>query len=117
MKIGPWAPARRPRWKGEIASVRDHQRQVTTIRQCKGALILAYFVANLYRPIPSPQLHAMFGSSFRSRLSELNRDPAVPIIVRNKIEILNGSEHSTYTAEPRPPAQLGLFSNSRKAAN
>jgi hypothetical protein len=69
--------------------------------------IISLFEDNLGRPFNSSNLHATFGSSFRSRVSEINRDPFVLITIKNRTLITN---ESFYWAEVRriPLAQAGI---------
>jgi hypothetical protein len=51
--------------------------------------------------LSSKRLHDIFGSSFRSRVSEINRDSSSKITIRNKVGTRNNTETSSYWAELR----------------
>jgi len=77
-------------------------------RATKCDLILRFFIGQLGREFRTDYLHGRFGTSFRSRLSELNRDPKCPIKIRNRTKHLaDGSEASWYWAELRKPGETG----------
>jgi hypothetical protein len=77
-------------------------RQPTTRRDA----ILSFFRANVGKSFRSDYLHGEFGSSFRSRTSELNNDPACEIRVLNHVErSTDGREASYYWAELRRSTQ------------
>ena len=61
--------------------------------------ILNLFFNNIGREFSSSNLHSTFGSSFRSRVSDINRDPSVGIAIKNRT-IKTGE--SWYKAEWRP---------------
>jgi hypothetical protein len=48
-------------------------------------------------------LHGWFGTSFRTRVSEINRDPTSPIRILNHTESTDEREASVYWAEIRVP--------------
>jgi len=75
-------------------------------RKNKRTDILALFVANLRRPLSSAVLHGRFGSSFRTRVSELNSDAACPITIKNRIDFIDGMECSVYWSEPKAPMSI-----------
>lgn len=80
------------------------------IRKSKRTQIAQLFESNLGREFSSAQLHARFGSSVRTRISEINRDGSSRIMIRNSTRIGGGGEYSTYWAEMRQPsAQLNLL--------
>ena len=66
-----------------------------TIRQ----RILDFFADNLGQEYKSNYLHEVFGSAFRTRASEINRDTGSPIVVRNRVTRNIDVEHSVYWAE------------------
>ncbi len=73
-----------------------------TKRRGKRELIAEFFSANLGVSFGSPFLHGKFGSAVRTRISEINRDPAAGITVYNTVvRQPDGSEHSVYRAEVR----------------
>lgn len=61
--------------------------------------ILNLFTDNIGYKFSSTKLHATFGSSFRTRVSELNRDPDVFITIKNHTTL---DSKSTYWAELDP---------------
>jgi hypothetical protein len=71
------------------------------IRQSKRHRILNLFAQHLGKRYDSRGLHGMFGSSFRSRVSEINLDPASPIRIRNKTLSRDDGETSVYWGEAR----------------
>jgi hypothetical protein len=68
-------------------------------RQTKRDLILKMFAAKLGVRTSSAILHARYGSSFRTRVSELNRDSGCPLVIRNQTEFVDGIEQSVYWSE------------------
>jgi hypothetical protein len=69
-------------------------------RATKRDAILSFFRANVGKSFRSDYLHGEFGSSFRSRTSELNNDSGCPITIRNCIKRLaDGAESSCYRAD------------------
>jgi hypothetical protein len=66
-----------------------------------------FFAENLGRGFPSPQMHARFGSAFRTRVSEINRDPGSGIEIVNQVGM---NDRSVYWARVRQrgPRQLEL---------
>jgi hypothetical protein len=52
-------------------------------RETKKAKIQAFFEMNLGERFSSQTLHVKFGSSVRTRISEINRDPASPVRIKN----------------------------------
>jgi hypothetical protein len=52
----------------------------------KRELILCFFSEQLGRKFRTDDLHLMFGTSFRTRVSELNRDSECPIRIQNHTE-------------------------------
>jgi hypothetical protein len=74
------------------------------IRKSKGVRIKALFAENIGKHFNSNQLHATFGSGFRSRVSEINRDPLSPFRIVNHT-IPDGyrmGERSEYWSELKP---------------
>jgi hypothetical protein len=77
-------------------------------RQSRRAQIEAFFLTNLAKRFDTNLLHQRFGTSFRARASEINRDPASPIQIFNKTSVGKDAlgqpcERSAYWAEPRAP--------------
>ena len=70
-----------------------------SVRQTKREKIIAFFDGRWGERLGSMMLHDVFGTSFRSRVSELNRDPSCPIVIKNKTELRDGREVSVYWAE------------------
>ena len=66
-------------------------------RTSKAGAIVIFFVANLRVKFRTDELHERFGTSFRTRVSELNRNPACPITIHNRTI----DDASWYWAEPR----------------
>jgi hypothetical protein len=64
------------------------------------------FAQNLGKRHGSRNLHGMFGSSFRSRVSDINLDPASPIRIFNETVSRDDGETSVYWAEARPAKSL-----------
>jgi hypothetical protein len=73
------------------------------VRQSKRERIANLFAQNLGKRYESPTLHGMFGSSFRTRVSEINRDPSSPIRILKETVSLDDGETSVYWAELRKP--------------
>jgi hypothetical protein len=69
--------------------------------------IRQFFLGNIATSFPTLELHCRFGSAFRGRVSEINRDPDCPISIKNCCERLeDGGEASWYFSELRAqPAQ------------
>jgi hypothetical protein len=73
-----------------------------TKRKIKRAAIEAFFAAHIGQRFPTSGLYAKYGSAFRTRVSELNRDSASSVTIYNAIAVRpGGEEHSTYWAEVR----------------
>ena len=83
---------------------RPRQRDRLLARITKRDLILRFFSDRLEIRFRTDDLHLRFGTAFRTRVSELNRDPDSPISIRNQTERLaDGKEASWYWAELRKP--------------
>ncbi len=95
---------------------------VRAARASKKQEIREFFCMHLGQKFGTAFLHARFGTSFRTRVSELNRDPECPITICN--------ETAVRTAEPQrragalPPgipitaaAQVQLSLSGLEAAN
>jgi len=75
------------------------------LRQNRRCEILNYFAARLGQHISSAELHRLFGSAFRTRVSEINRDPGAALQISNETGTGVGGEISLYWAEPRGRGQ------------
>jgi hypothetical protein len=71
-------------------------------RKSKRLEILTFFVANLRKRVGTGELHARFGTSFRTRVSELRHDPSCPIVINNATD---RDDSSVYWAVPRQEAE------------
>jgi hypothetical protein len=69
-----------------------------TIRQ----RIEEFFSENLGTEYKSSYLHSVFGSAFRTRVSEINGDATPPVTVRNRVMRSDNLEHSVYWSELTP---------------
>jgi hypothetical protein len=71
-------------------------------RGTKRAAIEAFFASHIGQQFSSPMLHAQYGSAFRSRVSDINRDPAASVTISNAVSVkADGAEESVYSAEVR----------------
>lgn len=71
-------------------------------RDSKRARLEQLFLAYMGRQFSSKHLHGLYGSSVRTRISELNRDPNCPIKIKNRtVSGTDGSEVSFYWSEKR----------------
>jgi len=72
-------------------------------RERKRTKVEEFFLDNIGRRYSSQLLHERFGSSLRTRISEINRDPAASIVIRNHYcyEPELGREVSVYWSEVR----------------
>lgn len=78
-------------------------------RHNKREQILLTFMAAPGVRMSSAELHARYGSIF---VSELNRDPRTPIVIKDETAFVEGDEISVYLAEfkvPRTLPQPSLF--------
>jgi|SRR5581483_469836 len=75
--------------------------QIHAGRMSKRDQILQFFLAHVGVEYGSFELHARWGTAFRSRTSEINRDADAPITIRNRVAVHGGREESIYWAEPR----------------
>ena len=73
-------------------AVREH-------RDSKKRQIYRFFADNLGRHFSTAELHQRFGTSFRTRVSEINRDPQSEIKICNKYALVGAVEMSTYWGE------------------
>jgi hypothetical protein len=73
-------------------------QQVKEHRRSKREQIQEFFTDRIGQRISTSFLHGKFGTSARTRISEINRDLAAPITIRNKVSGVNCSE---YWAERR----------------
>lgn len=79
-------------------------------RRSRRVRILEFFASRLRQRFSSAELHDLFGSSFRTRVSELNRDPKCPARILNANasgtnESGRPCEQSVYWAELRSTAE------------
>lgn len=93
------------------------EKQKQQARQSASAKIVEFFSANLGQCFPTSELHWKFGSGFRTRVSELNRDPDCLIRIFNdttpgRNENGQPCEKSVYWAELRA-STLPLFAGVR----
>jgi len=58
--------------------------QQTAVRLTKKARILELFKEHIGQEFSSNNLHATFGSAFRTRVSEINLDPSSPVRILNR---------------------------------
>ena len=73
-------------------------------RESRRNRIVRFFSGHVGESFRSDYLHTEFGSAFRSRVSELNRDPSSAITVHNCVERLpDGAETSCYWATWNSP--------------
>ena len=71
-------------------------------RATKRDEIEKFFVANLGTRLATYELHARFGSAFRSRVSEINRSQTCSITIHNEVDPQkDGAEHSVYWSTRR----------------
>lgn len=80
------------------------QPAVLAHRLTKRQQIESFFAENPGRRFSSADLHARFGSAFRTRVSEINRSPESVIIIRNEVTFADGAEQSAYWGERRRPS-------------
>lgn len=79
----------------------EQQVLVFKARESKRDRILAMFERNLGQEFSTAFLHSEFGTSFRTRVSEINRGDFL-IRIRNKVHVENGGrEASVYWSERR----------------
>lgn len=83
-----------------------HVRVEPAIRHSKRQRILNLFAQNLGKRYDSRDLHGMFGTAFRSRVSELNLDSECPIRIVNETTSTDEGEMSVYWGEARHPESL-----------
>lgn len=75
-----------------------------TPRQTMRDRITSHFENNIHNRYPSNDLHIKFGTSFRTRVSEVNRDPVSTITIHNSVRRVKGREVSEYWATVRSEA-------------
>lgn len=75
--------------------------QIEKIRGVRRTKVYLFFLGMIGTKFASPQLHLQFGSSVRTRISEINRHPESEITIRNETKVWNGKECSVYWAERR----------------
>lgn len=73
-------------------------------REGKKARIEEFFLANIGQRFSSAWLHTEWGSSFRSRVADINADRKCQITIKNEcfFDEKEGAEVSMYWAELRP---------------
>jgi hypothetical protein len=76
-------------------------RAAQEIRKTKKQLVEEFFTENLGKPISSQWLHGVFGSSVRTRISDVNKDPKARVTILNETKVVGDQEQSTYTSELR----------------
>jgi hypothetical protein len=90
--IPPAPPAKK---QSLAPAIRKRQRKKVAVEQ--------FFTANLGISFSTYELHAKFGTAFRTRASEINRDPSSMITIKNKrwFDEASQAELSSYCAELR----------------
>ena len=77
-------------------------QQVRQRRATKRDQIERFFLDHLGVRFSTYRLHAIFGSAFRSRVSEINRSDDSPITIQNEVDPQSdGAEHSVYWSTRR----------------
>ena len=74
---------------------------LTTHRKSKRQQIVEFFVEHTNEDFATDELHRMFGTSFRTRVSEINRDPKSAIRIVNTTSFDGERETSVYRGEWR----------------
>jgi hypothetical protein len=89
--------------RNEFAGPSYQTNLVFKHRSRKCAEVENFFSAKLGRRFPSCGLHVQFGTGVRSRISEINSDPASQITIHNETfyDSEAGQEVSGYRAELR----------------
>lgn len=82
-----------------------------SLRRSRSQQVVEFFSERLGQPQPSPACHARFGSSFRTRVSELNRDRTCKITILNKTLVTPEAELSVYIAVLRDAPTFPEFGN------
>lgn len=72
------------------------QDKIQAHRETKRRVIEKYFMEHLLEPLSSRALHIRYGSSVRTRISEINRDEHSEIRIRNEVIFTEGFEQSSY---------------------
>jgi hypothetical protein len=72
------------------------QDLVQAHRETKRQKIEKFFTDHLGDLMESPAMHFRFGSSFRTRVSEINRDALCPIRIENVVVFVGKEERSSY---------------------
>lgn len=70
--------------------------RVQAHRETKRGQIERYFADHLGELISSRALHMKYGSSVRTRISEINRDQDSSIRIENEVRFTENVEQSTY---------------------
>jgi hypothetical protein len=80
----------------------NNLRSAIELRISKEKQILRMFEANLGKKFSSAGLHVKFGPAFRTRVSDINKDRAASITIKNcTAPRAGGVEASVYWAERR----------------
>jgi hypothetical protein len=83
---------------GDAPAAQATQRRRATKRD----EIEKFFLDHLGVRFSTYRLHAIFGSAFRSRVSEINRSDNSPITIQNEVDPqTDGAEHSVYWSTRR----------------
>lgn len=81
-------------------------RLVLEQRMTKKQEIENFFCEHLGKHFRSNEMHFQFGSAFRSRVSDINKDKNSQIVICNEVEVgSDGKEYSTYYSAVRTVAQ------------
>ena len=70
-------------------------------RMSKRERIERMFTNSIGQKFSSAFLHEEYGTAARSRISEINRDPASSIRIKNRVWLDNGKECSEYWSEQK----------------
>ena len=76
------------------------------VRTTKRQAIFQLFVENIGRKFSSHELHAEFGSAFRSRVSDINRLASSPIRIVNHTASRDRGEISFYWSVLKHPTAI-----------
>jgi hypothetical protein len=80
-----------------VKRITVHQRRAT-----KRELVEQFFATNVGVRFASVEMHVRFGTAFRTRVSEINRNAGAAIVIRNLVQYDDaGHEISRYWAEPK----------------
>lgn len=84
-----YRPERRP---NPVANVIAH-------RTSKRKAVEEFFTLNFGQRLSSRFLHNTFGSSLRTRISDINLDPETTLVIKNETTFEGGKEKSIYSSE------------------